>query len=221
MSRGILSENQIYEHAVKYIKKIDHVLVVCFSFFDLQFKSEADYHAYYSKDGEYYQKMVDSFAKFQISEKQIDFLNYYRDNHETAIDKISRADIIYFPGGAPDLMMKRILEFNIKNALESHHKVFIGSSAGAMIQFNDYYISKDREYKKFSYEKGLNLINNLFIEVHYRRKKKQKSSLKKVFRSYKKDIYAIPDDGAIIIENNKIILINSAKKVYDKNGVVK
>jgi peptidase E len=221
MSRSILGSSEIHHYAKRYIKNTDKVLIICFSFFEEQFNSIADYHLFYQNGGEYYQKMIDSFSPYGVTEKQIDFLNYYNDDHEIAIKKIKNADIIYLPGGAPDLMMKRIIDFNIKNALESHNKVFIGSSAGAMIQFKNYYITKDNEYQKFSYQEGLNLIEDLFIEVHYRRKKNQKRSLKKVFRSYRKDIYAIPDDGAIIIDQKQVILINTAKKLYDKNGVVK
>ncbi|MCR3906445.1 MAG: Type 1 glutamine amidotransferase-like domain-containing protein [Tenericutes bacterium] len=219
LSRGILHHPNIYKHVKEYIKANDRVLVVAFSFFESQFLNEKSYQEFYSKGGEYYEKMIDTFSVFKIAENQIEWLNYYQDNHDTAVKKIKQADIIYFPGGAPDLMMKRIKEFDIKEALESHHGLFIGSSAGSMIQFKQYHISPDGEYHKFSYEEGLNLLSGFFVEVHYRRRNKQKSSMRKVHRAYQHDIYAIPDDGAIIADQKTVKCIGSARKIYDQKGI--
>jgi peptidase E len=219
LARGILDHPNIYEHVRDYIKASDIVLVVAFSFFERQFLNEESYQEFYSKGGEYYEKMVNTFSAFNIPEKQIKWLNFYQDNHETAIEKIKQADIIYFPGGAPDLMMSRIQEFSIKEALESHRGLFIGSSAGAMIQFKQYHISPDGDYYKFSYEEGLGLLSGFSIEVHYRRRKKQKSGMRKVHRAYGHDIYAIPDDGAIIVDQKSVKCIQSARKIYNEKGI--
>ncbi len=43
----------------------------------------------------------------------------------------------------------------------------IGSSAGAMIQIAKYHITPDEDYNTFTYNKGLNLIKDFDIEVHY------------------------------------------------------
>jgi len=221
MSRGILGHPMMIEHVQKYINKKDKVLVVAFSFFENQFKDEKSYLEFYSPGGEYYIKIVNSFLPYGIEESQIDWLYYYKDDKESAIKKISKANIIYFPGGSPQLMMKRIHEFNIKEALESPDKVFIGSSAGAMIQLDHYHISPDAEHNKFSYEEGLNLISGISIEVHYRRRKKQKSALRKVNRAYRHPIIAIPDAGAVIIDNESVKLIGDAFLLYGKKGIIR
>lgn len=219
LSRGILKEPQIYEHAKTWIKSSDKVTILAFSFFDQYLVKEEDYHAYYDKGGEYYLKMIESFAPYGITEDQISWINYFIDNKESALKKIEDADIIYFPGGAPDQMMKRINAFGIKEALENKDKVYIGSSAGAMIQMHEYHMSPDPDYPHFSYEQGLNLCNGFSIEVHYRRRKKQKSALRKVFRAYRHPIYVIPDDGALMVENNHITCLGSAYQMYDHKGI--
>ncbi len=221
LSRGILHHPHIYREVHRYIKPSDHVVVLAFSFFKNQFVNESQYHEFYGKEGEYYQKMVDTFAPYGIKEHQISWINYYLDTKETAIKKINRADIIYFPGGAPDLMMERIKAFGLKEAIESFNKIYIGSSAGAMIQFKHYHISKDHDYHAFSYEDGLCLCQHFSIEVHYRRRKKQKSALRKVFRAFKHPIYAIPDDGALIIDQGKVIPIGSAFQIYQQQGIIR
>ena len=221
MSRGILGHPMMVETVKKYIKSTDKVLVVAFSFFDNQFKDKKTYLEFYSPGGEYYIKIIDAFLPYGIKESQIEWLYYYTDNNSSALKKIKNANIIYFPGGSPQLMMKRIHEFQIKEALESPDKVFIGSSAGAMIQLDHYHISPDADHKKFSYEEGLNLISGISIEVHYRRKKKQKSALRKVNRAYRHPIIAIPDEGAVIMDNEAVHLLGNAFLMYGKKGVIR
>jgi peptidase E len=221
LSRGIIFHPHIYPHLKQYIKSSDKVVVLAFSFFPLWVPSKEAYDEIYEKGGEYYQKMVDSFIPYGIPESNISFIHYFKDTHESASKKIKEADIIYFPGGAPDLMMKRILEFDLKDVLEAHQKVFIGSSAGAMIQFKDYHISKDREYPKFSYEQGLDLLKGFSIEVHYRHQKTQKRAMRKVNRAYHHDIYAIPDDSSIVVDEGVIKLIHHSRKIYNTKGIVR
>lgn len=221
LSHSILNQPHVFEHAKKFIRSTDYVAILAFSFFDHQFLTEQDYHQFYEKNGEYYEKMMNIFDTYGIKENQVLWINYYKDTKTSAIEKIKKADIVYFPGGAPELMMKRILEFDIKEAIEAHQKVYVGSSAGAMIQFREYHMSPDYDYPHFSYEKGLNLCTGFFIEVHYRRRKKQKSALRKVHRAYHQPIYVIPDDGAIIVDQNEIFCIGSAYQYYDKKGIIR
>ncbi|AUD65342.1 hypothetical protein BK011_06440 [Tenericutes bacterium MZ-XQ] len=220
-SRGILRESFMVDALKEIIKKEHKVCVVALSFFQKHIYTIEAYDAYYKKGGEYYQKMIDSFEPYGIPEKHISFVYYYDMSKEEAKKKIDQADIIYFPGGAPDLMMERIKEFELKEHLENQKKIFIGSSAGAMIQFSNYHISPDLDYDKFSLHEGLDLIDNFIIEVHYRRRKKQKSALRKMYRSTHKPIFAIPDDGAIIYDHKQLKLLGSAKQLYNHRGVIR
>ncbi|MFA5471029.1 MAG: Type 1 glutamine amidotransferase-like domain-containing protein [Acholeplasmataceae bacterium] len=221
LSRGILKENYMVEQLKSIIKKEHKVCILAFSHFQKITTSKKAYDGYYKKGMEYYQKMIDSFMPYGIKENQISWIYYFDDTKASAKQKIIDADIIYFPGGAPDEMMERIHEFELKKVLEAQDKIFIGSSAGAMIQFDTYHISKDIDYDCFSLQEGLNLINDFIIEVHYRRRKKQKSALRKMHRLTHKDIYSIPDDGAIIYHNNTIKCIGSTTQLYNHKGVIR
>ena len=221
LSRGILNHPHVMKHARKYIQPKHQVTILALSHFEHQFNSHETYLSFYTKGGEYYEKMIQAFIPYGISESQIHWIYEGVDTKEDAIQKIQSSDILYFPGGAPDLMMKRIEKLGIKESIEAHQKLYIGSSAGAMIQVKNYHISKDYDYPRFSYESGLNLIDDLSIEVHYRRRKVQKSAMRKVFRSYRHPIYIIPDDGALIIDDQSVHCIGSARLYYDKRGVVK
>jgi peptidase E len=219
MSRSILGSKELVNELEHVIKKEHKVAILLYSFFDKDLPTQADYEQYYASDGEYVQKMVDSFSPYGIPSSHISFIDYYHDSHEVAKKKIEDADIIYFPGGAPDLMMKRINEKDLKHSLEDHQKIYIGSSAGAMIQFKTYHISKDYDYERFSYEEGLHLLQGFSVEVHYRRRKKQKAAMRKVFRAFHHPILTIPDDGAIMIHDDEITLIETADVMYDHRGI--
>ncbi len=221
LSRSIIASPKMMPYFKPYIHENDQVLIVALSHFTKHIDNEVSYKNYYEKGGEYYQKMIDSFAPYGIKESQIKWIHYFKDNQKSAIQKIKDADIIYLPGGSPDLMMLRIEAFGIKDALESHQGLMIGSSAGAMIQMASYHISPDEDYPSFRYEKGLDLLKGFSVEVHYRRRKKQKAALRKVNRAFHEEIYAIPDDGAMIVTNEGIKCIATAKKIYEKKGVVK
>lgn len=221
LSRGILKEPYMIDALKDIIQKDHKVCILAFSFFEKHIYNQVLYDSYYKKGGEYYQKMIDSFMPYGIKGDQITWIYYFDDDKNSAKQKIMDADIIYFPGGSPDQMMTRIIEFDLKEVLESQNKIFIGSSAGAMIQFETYHISQDVDYDCFSLQEGLSLIDDFIIEVHYRRRKKQKSALRKMHRLTHKNIYSIPDDGAIIYDHKNILLVGSAKQLYHHKGVVK
>lgn len=220
LSRSILGEPWIVSHLKNFIHNNHRVVIIAFSFFPKDVLTQESYDFLYEKGGAYYDKMIAQFLAYGIRESNIQWIHYYKDTTETAIKKIKSADILYFPGGAPDLMMQRIHAFGIQEAIEAHQGLFIGSSAGSMIQFSDYHISKDGDYRRFSYEKGLNLLKGFSIEVHYDRKRKQKTGSRKVWRAFRHDIYAIPDNGCMVIQAGKIRLMGSARQLYDKTGIV-
>lgn len=216
-SRSIYDQVPFKEEVLKYLKPEMKVAILGFSFFDSfnkeKYLSEYDYGMPYDL------KMKEMFLNLGI--KSYTWIHYHVDSKDDAIKKIKEADIIYFPGGAPDLMMIRIYEYGLEEVLKDQNKIYMGSSAGAMIQKDIFHISPDNEYHKFMIVEGLGLLSGFHFDVHYRRRNKQKSAIKKVHRNTKEDIYAIMDDGMMIIDNNKIKLVGNAFKLYDKKGVIK
>lgn len=214
LSRGILAQfKPDLEHLIRPNMK---VVIIAYSFYPWSYSNQLEYESDYQTDGNYYDKMIESFSAYGIPPSQISWILYQKDTVDLAIEKINAAHIIYFPGGAPDLMMQRLIDMNLQSHLENPDKIYIGSSAGAMIQFPTYHITPDYVYPKFIYAKGLHLIEPILIEVHYAKKRIQKRSFRKVFRRLKKPIYAIPDDGCIVIHQQKISCLGTARKIYPK-----
>ena len=221
MSRSDLVHPKIKPYLEPYIKPGMKVTVIGLSFFEHQYPNRKKYDLDYQKEGQYYLKVVEQLMSFGIKENDIEWVHYFDDNQKDAERKIGNADILFFPGGAPDQFMNRIHEKGLYDAINKHQKTYIGISAGTMIQFKHYHISPDWDYPTFSYHEGLNLLKDFYVEVHYRRRKKQKSGMHRVFRAYKKPIYIIPDDGCIIVDNGKIKTVHTARIYYEKRGVVR
>lgn len=219
MSRSILGLPTMVSELQHVIKQDHKVAILLYSFFEKDLPTQHDYDDYYQPEGEYVQKMIDSFSPYGIPSSQLSFIDYYHDTPDVAIKKIKDADILYFPGGAPDQMIRRIHEKGLTDIIEAHQKIYIGSSAGAMIQFKHYHISKDHDYPRFMYQEGLNLLKGFSIEVHYRRRKNQKAAMRKVHRAFHHPIFTIPDDGILMIEDDEITLIETADVMYDQQGI--
>jgi peptidase E len=218
LSRSILDDELIFDSCKTYIKKEDKVCVLLYSFFAFQLQSEKKYQEFYKKDGAYDLKIRKMFYAYGITD--ITYVNYYEDTHSTRLKKIKEATILFFPGGAPDEMISRIHAHGLKEVIQSFQGHTIGSSAGAMIHFDTYHIYKDNEYKKFQFCEGLGLIKGFDICVHYKRKIQQHKALKKVRRTKHIDLYVLPDDSAIIVDEGHITCIGHAKKYSDKKGIV-
>lgn len=191
---------------LKDIIKEDHnVLVIPFSFHDEWMKNDEQWQGAYNKShGKYYKDIVVPFLHYGIKEENIEWMNYFNDTKESVKFKIDNSDIIFFTGGLPDKMMDRLSEFEIIEAIENYKGIIMGSSAGAMIQVYDYHIAPDKDYEVFSYNKGLKMITNFDIEVHYREDEVQKDSIKKVLEEKTTKVYAIKDNGGIIVKDDKI-----------------
>ena len=207
LSRSYIDNPYLYLYFKKYIKKGMKVLVIPWSFYP-----DYDYDNY-RPGGDCYNKLIDQFIPYDIEEKDITWLDYYNDNHEIAVKKIKQADLIYLTGGLPDKLFERLEEFNILSDLENFKGVMLGISAGAVVQFQTYHLSPDRDYKKFNIYPGLKIINDFGVEVHYGdRRWKQNRSLKKINQIIPRDYYTIPDAGALIKDGSRIILINGSRK---------
>jgi peptidase E len=219
LSRSILDQKNIQEVCQNYLSQHDHVVIILYSFFDMHIPNKHAYESYYEANGLYDQKMRHMFLSYGIT--KISYIHFYDSNHEAKKNLIKKATVLYFPGGAPDLMLKRLKDHGLTEAITSFKGHTIGSSAGAMIHFERTHIYKDKEYRSFKWLEGLNFIKDFDISVHYRRRIQQKKALRKVRRENQLKTYVIPDDSAIIVDHDKVICIGNARLFSTTKGVIK
>ncbi len=204
-------ENWAKDIVVKYINTDDKVLIIPFSFGD-EISSDKEWQNPYSKsNGKYYESAVTPFVSYGIKEENINWINYFKDTKENAKVKIRNSNVIFLTGGLPDKMMSRLIEFDLIDDIEDFTGVIIGSSAGAMVQIAEYHITPDDVYPIFSYNAGLNMINNFDIEVHFEGTEVQNRYIKKVLEEKKDKIYAITNNGGVIVDNKKVILLGDTQ----------
>lgn len=205
------NENWAKDKVSKYINSNNKVLIIPFSFGDGICNNIEWQNEFGKNSGKHYKNIIVPFLSYGISEKNINLINYFKDTKEIAKDKIKNSDIIFFTGGLPDKTMYRLKEFDLINQIENFTGIIIGSSAGAMIQIKEYHIIPDEDYDTFSYNKGLNLIDNFDIEVHYKGTTIQKNYINKVLNEKVNTVYAIKNTGGIIIDDNSITLLGDTQ----------
>lgn len=199
----------LFDALKRYLKPSHRVCVIALSFRDAAVKGLDDWNALYARErGCYYTGIVESLSAYGIGEEQIEFINYYFDTPETAIQKILKADILYFPGGLPDRMMDRIREMRIYEAILRHRGIVLGYSAGAVIQLREYHLTADRDYPSFAYYSGFPFIDDFYLEVHYTGSPEQNASIQRVLREKRKPVYAAYFmEGGILVDRGSIELI--------------
>ena len=196
----------------RYISSNDNVLIIPFSF-GCDISNDTDWQYAYNRNyGKYYNSIIIPFLSYGIAEKNINWVNYFSDTKEDALDKIRKSNMIFFTGGLPDKMMWRLRKFELVSDIEHYKGTIIGSSAGAMIQIYDYHITPDEDYDSFSYNKGLNLIKSFDVEVHYENTELQNNSIDKVLAEKVNKVYAISNSGGIVVENNTVTTIGDVYK---------
>ena len=212
-----INAHWLYDDLKKYILPNQSIAVIAFSFRDNEVKNSKDWDSLYSKEkGIYYNGIVDGFTAYGISEDNITFVNYFKDTKESAMQKIQKADILYFTGGRPDRMMDRIKEFDLADVLRKHKGIIMGYSAGAVIQLSEYHLSPDKDYKEFQYYDGLGYLDDFYLEVHYEETAVQNEAIQRVMAERGKTVYAtVLQSGAILVDNGNLKLLGDVK-VFDR-----
>ncbi len=209
LSRSIVNDPSVYLYLKNYINPKMRILVIPWAF------GKNETMENYTKESDYISELYKKFIPYQIDYDNFNVLSL-DDPYDVALDKIKKQDIIYLPGGFPDLFYERIREKGISEAIKQNAKIIIGSSAGALIQFKQYHLTPDNDYKEISFHYGLGLLDNFRVEVHYENNKKKNKNLEQVLDMAPIDCYTLEDSQMIIIDEGKIITLFGAKKYIPK-----
>ena len=141
-------------------------------------------------------------------------------NPDIVEEKFKKANIIYIGGGDTIKLLEEVKKFQLekylKKALENNC-VIVGISAGAILLskegLSDSYIlrGESNHYKMIN---GLEL-SNIIICPHFENNSKKEDELKEILKKEKKEIYALENNTALIIKNNRIAPFKTNnKKIY-------
>ncbi|MGG7057828.1 Type 1 glutamine amidotransferase-like domain-containing protein [Clostridium tertium] len=208
LSKYSFNEDWAKNELKRYINSDDKVVIIPFAFNEKFISNNIEWQNAYNSDyGKYYREIVTPFMDFGIKENNIKWINYFEDSNEEIKKIIENSKIVFLTGGLPDRAVNRVMEKKLLNYIDDS-KIIIGASAGALMQLKNYYISPDKDYSEFLHLSGLGLIDkDFYIEVHYEGTEIQNDCIKRILKEKTDTVYAIKDNGGIIIEDNAFLII--------------
>lgn len=192
-------EGALYDVLKPIFSKVKHVTIIPFSFDLNKIPDVVGYEAAYGQEGQYFKVLEAQFIQLGISNTAIKCVHYYKDDKETMIQKIQNADVIFLTGGLPEKMMERIEEKELLSTITQYKGIVMGASAGALIQFDDYFCTPDDDYESLMFFKGLGFIRDFQIEVHY--------EPGRVIPVSNRPVYCLANGDGIVYEKDTITCI--------------
>ena len=196
-----LEEKVCYEGVKHIIKPFSRVVCIPFACSPKFLFEKSDKE--FSYGGDFYKQHYRHFEQYNVSD-------FYIINPSDPIGfiewKIDHCDVLYLSGGSMKVLKFMLQSFGLWDVLRKiEDKVIIGESAGTLVLQDTYTVFRDGlPFKR----NGLELIDNVDVFVHYNKEVHEDMYRElKIFldctmkQGY---IYALPDNGGIIVEGNKI-----------------
>lgn len=202
-------EQWAYEMIENVLPKNPKILILPLSYNEGWINDAYEWRERYGKGEQYYEELVRPFRSFGIKDKQIKWINYYEDDEESSRKKIEWANVLFFTGGYPDWMMQRLYDLGIQQDIRDFDGVVMGTSAGALIQLDEFHLADDGDYN-FQYQEGLGLVNGFDIDVHYEEDQNHLGAIIRSIEELGKPVIAYPNEGGIIIDNGNFELLGGA-----------
>lgn len=199
LSDGKFLESEIcYEEAKDIIKPQSKVVCIPFAC-DMGFLFK-ECNKSLSYNGEFYNQHYNHFIEYGIDKDNFYVVNP-SDNIEFIKWKIEHCDIIYLSGGSMKNLKFMLQAFGLWDVLRKiEGKVIIGESAGSLMLQKTYIVFAENGLP--NYYKGLDLVDT-DIFVHYEKDNRTHILNFDTIRMFY-DAYALPNNGGLIIEENKI-----------------
>lgn len=178
------------------------VTVVPFSFPPAQIADAAGWEHEFGPGGRHRRDLEAAFAPFGITE--LCFVNYFTHTPAEALTMVQGADLVFFTGGLPDAAMERVREFGLQEALETFPGILMGTSAGAMMQIDDYHISPDEDYPVYQRSRGLHCGLRFDVEVHYAFSAVQNAGIRRALQERAVPVWAIENTGALLVQDGTV-----------------
>ncbi|MBQ0066271.1 MAG: Type 1 glutamine amidotransferase-like domain-containing protein [Firmicutes bacterium] len=205
------------EFAYDTLKEIIHpdmkVLIIPFSYHESWIDNAREFNKHYLPGKDEYEDIVKEFLNYGIKRKNIKILHYYWDSNRKCRNKIYNADIIFLTGGYPDRFLYRIDQKNIRKSIQKFPGIVMGTSAGAMIQFDKYHVTPEEEGQEYEYHEGLGLLSGFDIEVHYEDSFLHLSGLITDLKLHNTPIFALPNNGGMIVDGEDYCHLGDAFEI--------
>ena len=206
---------QFYSQLKDILRPNLRVLILPLSYHEDWIHDGKELLAHYGYRGEEFRDIWKEFEAYGIRFRNVRILNYYKDSYEEAVRKIRRADVLFFTGGYPDKMLYRIDQLGIREEIRDFPGIVMGTSAGAMIQFDHYHVTPEEEGEDYEYHDGLGRLSGFDIEVHYEESSVQLSCMLIAIKETGIPIFAMPNSSGLICDGEDIKIMGDAFLVTD------
>jgi len=143
------------------------------------------------------------------------------------LPRLEKANVIAVGGGDTSYLMEWVIKSGLDKEFSDLLKtrVYVGISAGSIILSESIQTSSEYLFKLYEDEvknapKGVGLIN-FDVRPHLNSSffpKVTEENLKKVFKNFKEDLYALDDNSAIVFNDGKIEVVSEGKWVKYEKG---
>jgi peptidase E len=211
---------------LKSLVSADDKVVIFPWAFPVEMSGEEFTQGYFPRYGRRYEGSIGYLREFGIKDENVFIANCYNDSVNKIKEEIASSNIIVLPGGNPVMLSTKILECGIQDELQNYSNIIMGGSAGACVQFKKYFITEENnEPRGFQQLEGLGIMDvDFLIDVHTNihttgqnepNRKAYINKLKDIAKLYQKDIYAISDDGAILVDRktNQFEVFGNVEKI--------
>ena len=137
-------------------------------------------------------------------------------NTDQILQYIRESQVIFLMGGNPITQIDFIRQNNLIETLRRYNEIIIGVSAGAInMALKSLYSKDDKDIKKTEMVKGMGLVD-VTVEPHFNINNLEFLETEIFPQSDDVDIYGIPDDSGIKIENDNVTYIGKVYKIKDR-----
>ncbi len=132
-----------------------------------------------------YTKIIRNYF-FDLGVRKIDFIYPWSTDFE-----ISNYNLIYIPGGLPEVFLKYARKFRLFDKIKKFNGVIVGNSAGALVLCKKCIITADEDHPETKIVEELGLVN-FSVEVHYKGNENLMRDLSKNV-----EVYAISENSTV------------------------
>ena len=209
LNKSNFDEYWAYDSLSPYLSEHTKVLVLPLSFHESWITDSFEWHECYGRGKDEYEEIIRPFLSYGIPEKNIRWINYFEDTQESCLRKIAHADLLFFTGGFPDWTLQRLYDLGIKEAVHAFDGIIMGTSAGALIQLEQYHLTPEYDYP-YQYQEGLGMLSGFDIEVHYEEDLRHVEALIRTLEDLGCPVIVMPDEGGVLIDGDRFELLGGA-----------
>jgi peptidase E len=135
-------------------------------------------------------------------------------------EKMDLSDMIYLPGGDPNLLSERLNDLGVSKLLKRYRGVIVGNSAGSLVLCRRYVAVRGQDDNQITKSHRGIAVVDFAVSVHYKSEDKGRSGeepdreLRELSERVNIPIYAIPENGAIIYDGGNFKFVGGVYKFY-------